>query len=257
MGYFCRNLIGAGGLAPRLRSLAPRISQLSSVARLVGPLVLIPLCAVDGRAELVTVKFAGTVTGVSVQNQPQLQGIDFPDVGDLFTGYYRFDSAAPDTANSPGQGSFHTVLSDKALVASIGDFEFNGLANVIVTSQIHYVVGDWIPSIELTSDPALAQILDHNNFSLVVRKDNLYLDPNELPSTPPSLDGALEHYLVMWMDSRNNPGPAPWVSIRASLDSLALVPEPLNLLPFGIASIWLLPIRRKRKGHSVEPQVLI
>src|SRR4051812_25619757 len=112
--------------------------------------VFLLLFAVKSHSELITVQFAGTVTSVSVQNRPQLAGYEFPHVGDAFTGYYKFDSIAPESANSPDEGVFYTTLPDTAVHVSIGTFQFNGSADGIVTTINSYSVGDWIPPIELT-----------------------------------------------------------------------------------------------------------
>ena len=50
--------------------------------------------AAEGRSELITFAFAGTVTTVSVLVPPDFQSSDFPDVGDPFTGFYTFDLSA-------------------------------------------------------------------------------------------------------------------------------------------------------------------
>jgi hypothetical protein len=193
------------------------------------------------RSELITFEFTGTVTSVSIQNGFGLQNFDFPDVGDSFTGFYTFDSNAQDTADSPGQGSFKTLLPSRAIVTMIGDFEFEGRANVIVATRDQYAVGDHIPSIELTSNPALAQILSHHNFSLAVGDEDLFEDPNVLPVTPPSLIGT-QHGLYLSMDSQFNHGDWPLVEIYGSLDSLAVIPEPrrsiLVLIAIGILLVW-------------------
>jgi hypothetical protein len=209
---------------------------------------LLLVFAANAHGELITVRFAGTVTGVSVQNRPELQGFDFPQVGDPFVGFYRFESTAQDTAASPSQGSFHTTLQENAVVASIGNLHFEGVSTSIVTFQDQYEVGDHLPKIELTSDPVLGQLLNVNHFSLVVEKDNLYSDPNLLPLSPPSLDGVLQSYLRMISYNINDPpGPLqPWVTIVASLDYLAIVPEPATPLLFGFACIFLPMLRRKR-----------
>jgi hypothetical protein len=215
---------------------------------LVAPAILWTLLlTAESRGELITFQFSGTVTGISIDDfRPELQGIDFPDVGDPFRGFYTFDSTAQDTASSSEQGSFRTVLPHWALMVSIGDFRFEGRASGILTFQNHYEVGDFIPSIELTSDPALAETLDRNNFSLVVRKENLFADPNILPLTPPSLEGAFQRYLVMQMDNRNNVSPFPWVRMVATLDSLTLVPEPASLLLLVFVAVFSIEIRRRR-----------
>jgi hypothetical protein len=134
-----------------------------------------PLIAVDVCAELVTFKFTGTVTSVSVN--PLFQSYDFPDVGDSFNGSYTFDSRAPDTESSQNGGLWHNVIPHKPLEISIGDYYFRGPASTILTAHDYYSVGDWIPSIELTSNPALGQALRKNNFLLVVQKDDLFWTP--------------------------------------------------------------------------------
>jgi hypothetical protein len=226
------------------------MNQLFRHIALIVPSVLALSFAAEGRGELITVKFAGTVTSVSVDND--FQSYDFPDVGDPFNGYYRFDSTAPDTANSAGQGTFRTVLPTKAIMVRIGDFQFEGPANVIVTSKFHYVVGD-IEPFKLMSDDVLGQILRRNNFTLNVGKENLISDPNTVPISPPSLDGAVERSLRMEM-SRPLPGPAVDVIIDASLDSLTVVPEPSILVLVGFA---LIPLLRTRTRRAQSLQAMI
>jgi hypothetical protein len=131
-------------------------------ALLASSLLTLPIAG-TAHCDLITFGFTGKVTSVSVD--PDYQGFNFPDVDDPFAGSYTFDSNAPDTVGSPDQGGFTTVLPGSALRVRAGDFQFEGRAITIGTSQNYYEVGDYIPSIELTSHPALAQLLDHNNFS--------------------------------------------------------------------------------------------
>lgn len=196
-------------------------------------------------AELITFQFSGTVTSVTVRKS-SLQAFAFPNVGDRFAGFYTFDSNS--FRNSPNGTSGVTILPDRAVGVTIGGFEFEGAAIVIGISQNSYTVSDWIPLIELTSNPALAAILDRNRFELVVRKQNLFPDPNTLPLTPPSLVGAEARSLVMYMDSRFNTLPAPYVTIVAGLDSLTVVPEPSTLLLMGITLIFF-PMRTGRRPN--------
>jgi hypothetical protein len=219
----------------------------------VHPLVAVILCgqplAAPSRGELITVKFAGTVTDVRVDYHPQLQDVDFPEVGDPITGFYRFDSNVPDSENSPLGGLWYNSLPNttKAIMVSVGDFQLQGSANGIITFEDYYAVGDREP-FRVTS-PEEARILIRNNFSLVVLKDNMFSDPNVLPLSPPSLDGALEQYLLVTMHSLRHPGPDD-VVILARLDSLIVVPEPSTLGLLGFAFHGFLRTRRSRK-HSL------
>jgi hypothetical protein len=215
------------------------MNPLLPLRALVGALLLTLPLAAAARGELITVEFLGTVTDVFVIQDPS--PFDFPDVGEPFTGYYTFDSTTPDGALSAGQGIFLTVLPDTALAVSVGDFQFKGSGNGIVTSRFHYSISD-IEPFELTSNPPFEQIYRYANFRLVIGRDNLLADPNVLPLSPPSLDGAVERYLRLDM---YGPGlsPLPYVSIVASLESLTVVPEPSSWLLLGIASILSLQNR--------------
>ena len=115
---------------------------------------------VEGRCELITFAFTGTVTNVDVFVPAEFQSHDFPDVGaDPFTGFYTFDSNAPDTASSSERGFFITVLPDAAVSVSIGPWRLEGPATAVQTLQDRYDAGDWslitpdlqIPNIQLTS----------------------------------------------------------------------------------------------------------
>jgi PEP-CTERM motif len=208
---------------------------------LVGALLLTLPFAAAARGELITVQFIGTVTSV---NRQQLEGFDLPDVGEPLTGFYKFDSTAQDLlASAPDHGLFGTFLPARAVVVSIGDFTFEGPSSRIDTFQDHYLVSE--DYLELTSNPAIAQILrGFNSFNLHVRKDNLFSDPNTLPLSPPSLDGALQRQMFLGMNVRIPGPPSPdQVTIVASLDSLTVVPEPSSLLLLGIASILSLQNR--------------
>jgi hypothetical protein len=215
---------------------------------IIGSLLPTLLFAGEGRCELITFAFTGTVTSVSVDRD--YQGFDFPDVGDPFSGRYTFDSNAPDTANSPEHGGFGTVLPKRAVGIRIGEFQFEGRASVIGTHEDLYSAGDGIPSIELTSHAAVAELLDHNNFSLVIIKENLFVDPNVLPLTPPSLAGADEASLRMELDDRNDLRPFPEVSIVGTLESLRVVPEPSGML---ITLIALMLSQQNRKRPTQSP----
>ncbi|MEX2093027.1 MAG: PEP-CTERM sorting domain-containing protein [Pirellulales bacterium] len=220
------------------------------LSALVGAILLALPFAAEARGELITFKFDGTVTSVSVsvQSQHQLDGVDFPNVGDPFTGFYRFDSTAQDIVPQSDEGVFVTTLSDTAIGVQIGDFQFEGPDSVVSAFQNGYGVGH-LESLKLTSNPAVAQILPVNRFNLSVGKDNLFLDPNTLPLSPPSLDGAFQRKLFLGMDPPEGfTPPFHWVLIVASLDSLAVVPEPSSLLLFGFALVSLLKIRSRRSN---------
>ena len=141
------------------------------------------------------------------------------------------------------------MLSGGALRTTIGEFRFDGAAVSISTYQDIYEAVDWIPSIELISDPTLAEILGRNNFSLVITRENLISEPNIVPLTPPSLFGAEQAYLQMTMDSGSNTSPVPWVFFLASLDSLTIVPEPQS---FVLCATALALSRRRRKQHAAS-----
>jgi hypothetical protein len=158
------------------------------------------------------------------------EDVDFPSVGDPFTGFYTIDSNAIDRVGEPARGGFRTVLSTTAIGVTIGDLGFEGLATSLSTRPDSYEIRDWIPSIELTSDPSLAQRLDFHNFLLEVRRDNLLENPDNLPLQPPSLAGAEVASLRMILDNGLNLSPIPHVSIVGTLDTLRLVPEPQSVL---------------------------
>lgn len=230
------------------------LSNRSSARRLgislFGALILAGDCVPHVRGELITFQFSGTVTSVFVAGGYGLRNFEFPHVGDSFTGFYTFDSNAPDAADSPDVGGFHTVLPQAALSVSIGATQLEGRGVVIqairnLAPRNYYGTEDWIPGIELTSNPALAQILNRNHFSLSIAGEDLFSDPNVLPLTPPSLVGA-ERHLTMTMDSGFNFTDAPLVIIRASLDSLTAVPEPSTMLIAVVVLIFSFRLRRRR-----------
>lgn len=193
----------------------------------LGSLLALAVFAAPARAELITFEFTGAVTRVDAW-APEYQGL--LQVGDPFRGFYIFDSGTQDTDSLPVRGIFTTVLSTTAIGVTIGDLQFEGLATDILTGTGIYAIGDWIPGIELTSDPSLAQRLNRNHFSLEVRKDNLLADPNTLPLQPPSLIGADVASLRMSLDNSLNFAPFPYVSVFATLDTFRVVPEPLSAL---------------------------
>jgi hypothetical protein len=198
--------------------------------------------ACTSQAELITVRFAGTVNAVSVRIRPELQPYDFPDIGDPFIGFYKFDSTRHDSAPESDQGLWYNVVSGNALDVSIADFRFEGSTNAITASPNRYAVGDSTPSIELTSDTTLAQILNRVNFSLSVFRMDLFPDPNLLPLIPPSPPGNIS----LSMDSHLNNTPGPWVSISATLEVLTVVPEPSGLLILVTLLMVGLPPRTMR-----------
>ena len=75
------------------------MNRLLGLSVIMGPFVVAVPIAGEARGELITFAFSGTVTTARVIPCPPLQGYDFPDVGDPFTGIYTFDSNATDTAN--------------------------------------------------------------------------------------------------------------------------------------------------------------
>ena len=199
--------------------------------------------AAESRGELITVHFAGTVT--SVTRGPSVKGFDFPDVGDPFIGFYKFDSTAQDLQPQPDTGVFGTTLSDIAIGVTIGDFQFEGFESVIFDRHDFYDVGG---AVELTSNAALAQIIatSQKTFSLNVSRSDLLSDPNILPLSPPPLENAIERQLaVSVIDLPDGLPPNPF-TIVATLDSLTVVPEPSSWLLMGIA-VFVLPQSGSRR----------
>ncbi|MEX2093029.1 MAG: hypothetical protein WD971_10155 [Pirellulales bacterium] len=213
---------------------------------LMGVFLMVLTFTAEAHCELITVRFSGTLTTVFV-HFPQLQGFDFPEIGDRLSGFYKFDSTAQDVQPHSDQGLFITSVSDTAVSVRIEDFQFEGATSVIGTYQNVYLVGAMQP-FELTSNPALAEILEdigYNRFSLLVEKDNLYSNPNMLPLSPPTLDGALrlEVAIVLGVEV---PPPLIGATMFASLDSLTVVPEPSGFVLLGLAFTLLLKIRPRR-----------
>src|SRR5690349_8630027 len=85
----------------------------------------------QSRGELITFQFAGTVTSVVVRGESDLQGFVFPSVGDPMTGFYRFDSTTPDSAQSSSAGLFSTALPDIAMHVDAGNLQFEAMSNGI------------------------------------------------------------------------------------------------------------------------------
>lgn len=188
----------------------------------------------QARAELITFRFAGVVTGVyfSPDGQLALGDIDLPPIGTPFTGYYKFDSAT-------------TVLAENAVEVFVGEYHLAGQSIVISASTGRYGAADFIPSIVLISHPELAATLDNNNFQLSIDKAGL-LPGTSLPLTPPSLVGVDSAFLRMSLDNKFNSIPQPYITIDASLDSLIRVPEPATVS--GLALVFLfLGIRRPKR----------
>lgn len=198
------------------------------------------------RGELITFGFSGTVTSVRLDQFSWPSGFNGPKVGDPFTGFYTFDSNAPDKADPPDAGAFTSVLPDTAIGISIGELKLSGRAVSISTFDNYYEAGDWIPSIEVISNTSLARILDRNQVSLVIRHDNLFSDPNLLPLTPPSLVGASSIVTLEMFNSADLSG-VPFVAIQGSLNSLTVVPEPSAFIGMGAAGlVWLVGRKRRR-----------
>jgi hypothetical protein len=185
---------------------------------------VILLTSGDVRGELVTFRFEGKVSHVAI-DIPEYESplsINWPEVGTPFSGFYSFESAATDGAGSAEQGAYYTVLKDAVAVdVRVGELNLQSSASFVATYASIYQAGDWIPSLELVSHPDDAKILLHNNFQLSIRKDGLLPGPI-LPLTPPSLDGADEARLSLWLDGGFSARPWPYVSIEATLDSLEL-----------------------------------
>lgn len=193
----------------------------------IGSLLVMAVFTAPGRGELITFQFTGSVTSVQVF-ESEYQSIDFPQTGDPFTGFYSFDSDNQDTDDLPVRGGFRTVLSTTAIGATIGDLQFEGLSTNVTTGSSVYYASSWIPNMELTSDPLLAQRLVINHFQLEVRRESLL---DELLSLePPSLVDADMAELRMFLDDADDFFPGPAVSIVATLDTLRLVPEPQSVL---------------------------
>ena len=88
---------------------------------------------------------------------------------------------------------FHYTL-DTALRVLIGNLWLEALSYPIGITQNSYGLGGLI---EFTSSPPLPAAIYRTFFGLGVTKDNLFSDPNVLPLSPPSLDGASEPQMHM------------------------------------------------------------
>jgi hypothetical protein len=203
------------------------------------------------KADLITVRFGGTVNAVRVihrVDRPELREIDFPEIGDLFTGYYTFDSSLHDLAPEANHGLWYNVLSENAISVTIGEFAFRGNGLAISTSADYYSVSDWIPSLELISDQPLPPSRYAFNFSLNVFRDGLFSDPNILPNIPPSLDSAMGGLSLSMRDSLDL-SPASPLAISVSLDYLTIVPEPSCMYLVMVSGVLLLPHRGRLRNY--------
>lgn len=204
-------------------------------------------------AEPRTFGFRGAVT--RVVTEPGFRGtplVNWPAVGSTFEGTYTFESTRPDTAGSESQGVYTTSPGGDVHV-SAGDFRWSAPASFVsviepsgTAGEDVYEAGDWIPGVELISHPDLAQFFDRWNFHLVLRGGDDLLDGTGLPFVPPSLDRATVRTLTLYGDNGGNTTPIPLVVISASLDSLAVVPEPSAL---GVACGAVLPPLLLRRRH--------
>jgi hypothetical protein len=184
------------------------------------------------RGELITFAFRGTVIHVDMlfPSFLELNGFVAPEVGEVMSGQYTFDSEAEDANISPVVGTYRTVLQETAISVSVGELVAEGLSNSVIATSISYSVGDSLPSIELvTGQPDFGSFLNRSNFRLKIEGDNL-LQSTDLPVTPPSLAGAESASLRLSLDNNTNLLPSPYVLISATLDSLILVPEPNTIL---------------------------
>ncbi len=215
------------------------MNRILRTCAILGAILLSVSLATESSGELITFQFSGTVT--TVVDRDNLEGFDFPGIGDPITGFYRFDSTTPDDVQDPSRGVFNISLPDTALRVLIGNLWLEALSYPIGITQNSYGVGGLI---EFTSSPPLPAAIYRTFFGLGVTKDNLFSDPNVLPLSPPSLDGAFEPQMHMTLLGANLMSPR--VDIFASLDSLTVVPEPSCLLLVEFALTLLLRIRSRR-----------
>jgi hypothetical protein len=221
---------------------------LLTVALLTGTL---PRAA---RGEPITFAFRGTVTDVQAQQGAYgTPVVNWPGVGSVLAGTYTFESTAPNAAAQPNQGLYYNPDPTGPIVASLGDFRWFGPASAVSVFDNPvggaqpdvYEVGDWIPSMEITSPPELAGPFNRWNFSLRLEGDGSFLGSTALPLTPPDLSRATVKRLTLTGDNGLNTTPVPVVTFTATLDSLTVVPEPATLSVLCGAALILLRSRRK------------
>lgn len=226
-------------------------------------LACLPLAANKARGDLITFRFEGRVAGVQILVPVGQQS--WPEVGAPFRGTYTFDSNAMDTTASPFTGGYSSRDAPSGVKVEVGQFEFEGTGSAVVTAEVlspppahdRYEVVNWLSNMDITSHPELGGVLDHNNFQLRIDGNSQLLDGLELPLTPPSLAHATEATLALYLDSSGNLGPAPYVTINGTLESLTLAPEPsgLVLLVTG-AYVWGARRRRSPRRRRARRVVL-
>jgi hypothetical protein len=201
--------------------------------------------APDGSAQSIKYRFTGTVTSVFVEPS-DVDGIDFPNVGDPFSGFYWIDASAPDSDDDPGEGLFVSSVPTPTMAGATGELQFEQSGSILFTAQDQYRV---FGNVEVTSDPPIPPRISSRRFYLTVFKDNLLSDPDILPLSPPSLEGASGRTLFLHMYSLPGP-PGDIIEIHAHLDSLTRVPAPTSatLIATGLIPLFTFRIRARRYG---------
>jgi hypothetical protein len=169
-------------------------------ARFAIGFVCLVLVADEARSVPITFAFKGTVDRVLVFVPIAQQ--NWPEPGTTFQGTYTFDSDAVDSSDDEFSGVYTTPPPSEVRLAA-GQLELTGIGSYVATYNILtpgprdvYEAGNWLDSLEITSDPDLAAVLNRNHFQLRIDGNTLLLDGLVLPLTPPLLGHAFAAPLI-------------------------------------------------------------
>jgi hypothetical protein len=201
----------------------------------------------------VTVAFRGTVADATVlPHIPGVPAVNWPAVGTTFEGTYTFETTAPDTASHPFMGAY--VSSPGEVHATAGGFRWHSPDSLIDTTDSGiagaeelYSAREGPAGMRLVSHPDLATFFDQWDLLVTLRGNGSMLNGPQLPPAPPSLETAtVVRGFWLYGDHSGDATPGPVVTIRGSIDSLTVIPEPATCGTLCAALAWALSRRARR-----------
>lgn len=186
------------------------------------------------QAALVTIQIEAVVDSVQDEGN-YLEGKI--GVGDIITGWYRYDSSTPDTNPSPNVGDYEHFVSPYGIFLSVGGFDFetdpanmNFLVEIIndsISGGLHdsYIVRSY-GNLPLSNGASV----DHISWILTDSSAGA-LSSDALPTTAPILDEWQSVYGLRLHGER----------ARYGIDATVTwaIPEPVTILFLGVGGLFL------------------
>lgn len=150
-------------------------------------LVLMLVCAVSTRGEIVNIKFTGTI--VSVDDHGHLFDDSIPGPEMPFEGFYTYDTSVTNSASAPNNGNYECYTNTCTIVVKVGNYVFktNPDHTWFTVWTVDNVVGDTFNIISYNNLCSQPLAVGEIRWQLDGIADSAFVVSNTLPTTLPDL----------------------------------------------------------------------